>query len=418
MFLMVSRVRPSSTDSCTGMSMIMSMSLLPSMESLTRGWKTCAAASAPAAGLLAAALVGATAEAVCSASALAQSSAPCARPSAWVGWRLAPACSAKAAPQSISGLSVASVSGLSFSLALSGLGSVMRICSGNIGFRGRQYFLDAQGVPAVERSVAAFHHGNAANVGSDGGRNFQRQDIVDFQAHQLADGAVDTCELGNQLDIGATYLARQLIRPALIDGARPGFLQRARQQIAHRLYHGVGQADVQIAAAGAKFDIERGHHHDLIAAGNAGELGVHFRTYVLELNRIHLLPAACIAFQRQVQQSFDDALLGCSEVAAFHTGAIATMTAKHAVNNQEHQVGIKREQCGATQGLHRHHVQVAGYRQIPFEVGILLDAYGPYRDVSVAAHEGQQYRTQAPGESLVDELQGLHAVAHHPVGRA
>src|SRR5690554_5922639 len=236
---MVSRVRPSSTDSCTGMSMIISMSLLPSIESLTRGWKTCAAALAPAAGTLAAAaLVGATAEAVCSASALAQSSAPCARPSAWVGWRLAPACSAKAAPQSISGLSLASVSGLSFSLALSGLGSVMRICSGNIGFRGRQYFLDAQGVPAVKRSVAAFHHGNAANVGSDGGRNLQRQDIVDFQAHQLADRAVDACELGNQFYIGAAYLARQLIRPALVDGARPGLLQGARQEIAHGLYHG------------------------------------------------------------------------------------------------------------------------------------------------------------------------------------
>src|SRR5690606_16287617 len=88
------------------------------------------------------------------------------------------------------------------------------------------------------------------------------------------------------------------------------------------------------------------------------------------------------------------------------------------VNDQEHQAGIVGEQRRAPQRLHLDHVQVAGHRQVALEIGVLQDLDRAYRDVGVAPHEIQQQVAQVAREALVDELQRLHAPAHHAVGRA
>src|SRR5690606_25055688 len=181
-------------------------------------------------------------------------------------------------------------SGASFSFAESLLGSVISVCSSEVGFRVRQYFLYTQGVSAIECAIAAFQDGDAAHVCGDGGVDFDGQDVVHLQLHQFGDTGLYLRKFGHQLDVGATHLARKLIDPALVYGFHAGFLQRARQQVAYRLDHRVGQADIEVAARRAQFDVEGRYHHDFVAAGDAGKLGVHFGADVFELHRVNLLP--------------------------------------------------------------------------------------------------------------------------------
>src|SRR5699024_3772121 len=143
---------------------------------------------------------------------------------------------------------------------------------------------------------------------------------------------------------------------------------------------------------------------------------MHFGANVFVLDGVDLFPAFCIAVQGEGKQTLDDALLGGSEITAFYPGVVAAMTTKEAVNDEKQQAGIKGEQRGATQWLERHHVEIAGNRQVAFELGILEDADGAHGDVSVAPHEAEETVAQASGKALVDELQRLHAVPHDAIG--
>src|SRR5690606_19965774 len=172
------------------MSMIMSMSLLPSTALSTRGRNKCGAglAAGGSAGAAAGARMPEEVAAVCSASAAAQSSAASARPSAWVDCVCA-ACSDSAAAQSSSRFCP-----VSSSLSRSFSESVIFQCSGDICFRGRQHPLHAQCVSLVVGAIAAFHDGNAADTGGHGGGNGNGQDVVDFQLDQFGNGGVDLPE--------------------------------------------------------------------------------------------------------------------------------------------------------------------------------------------------------------------------------
>src|SRR5690606_32411806 len=177
---------------------------------------------------------------------------------------------------------------------------------------------------------------------------------ADAQPDQFADGGLDLGELGRELDLGAAHLARQLLRPAPVDRIRGRLLQGARQQVAHRLDHRIGQADVELAAGGAQLDIERGDHHDVVAAADAGELGVHFRADVLELDRIDVFPGLAVAFQGQAQQAPDDALFGDGEVPALDARAAASAAALQAVDHQEYKLGFEGVVRAAAQWFHSH----------------------------------------------------------------
>src|SRR5690606_23821841 len=229
-FLMVSRVRPSSTVSWTGTSMIRSMSLPVLPAVLARGLNT-----EPPAGLAAAAAAsaGGAPAAACSAMALAQSSCGF-KPSAWVAGAPAADCSASASAQSSAGRAGEPGSawpGRSFVSVM--VGSLVRVA-----FVSKQV-LDAQRVLAVEDAVAAFHQRHAIDAGDHFLGHVDRQYIARLQAHQLADGRGDGGEFGRQLDVGAAHLARQLLCPALVHFLERGFLQRPGQQVAHRLDHGI-----------------------------------------------------------------------------------------------------------------------------------------------------------------------------------
>ena len=171
----------------------------------------------------------------------------------------------------------------------------------------------------------------------------------------------------------------------------------------------------QIAAGGAELDMERAHDHDFVAAGDAGELGVHLRAHVLEFDRIDRIPGLAVAFQRQVEQALDDALFGGGEVTALDARVVAAIAAEQAVDDQEHQVRVIGEERGATQRLHLNHVQIAGHGQVALEVRVLLDLDRADGDVRAATHEVQQHMAHLASETLVDQLQRLHATTHDPV---
>src|SRR5690606_25491879 len=105
------------------------------------------------------------------------------------------------------------------------------------------------------------------------------------------------------------------------------------------------------AAGCAEFDMERRYHHDLVAAADAGKLGMHFGTDVFRFDGVDVLPGRAVALQREFQQTPDDALFGGGEVTAFHTGVVAAVAAEHAVDHQEHQIGVEGEERRSAQRL-------------------------------------------------------------------
>ncbi|MNN30835.1 hypothetical protein D3C81_1444960 [compost metagenome] len=171
---------------------------------------------------------------------------------------------------------------------------------------------------------------------------------------------------------------------------------------------------MQLTAHGAQFDMERGGHHGVIGAGDVGELGVHLRADIVELDGMHGAPGLAVAVQRQVQHAADDALLGLREVAAFHTGVEAAVAAEQVVHHQEHEVRVVHEQRGAPQRLHVDQVQVGRHRQVAHKVAVLLDPDRADRDVGAAADEVEQRRAQRPREALVDDFERVQAATDDP----
>src|SRR5690606_23154991 len=132
----------------------------------------------------------------------------------------------------------------------------------------------------------------------------------------------------------------ELFGPAAVNLVGTAFLEGAREQIAQRLDHGVGQANVQVAAGCANFDLEGSDHHNFVAAADAGELGVHFRANIFGFDRVDVFPGRAITLQRDFQQAADDALFCGGEVAPLDPGAVAAVATEHAVDNQKDQIGV------------------------------------------------------------------------------
>jgi hypothetical protein len=108
----------------------------------------------------------------------------------------------------------------------------------------------------------------------------------------------------------------------------------------------------------------------------------------------------------------------CVKSRPFDAHVVAAVAAEQVVDDQEHQLGVEHEQRRAAQRLQVHHVDVGRHRQVAYEVAVFLDLHRADRDVGAATHEGQQRAAQVARETLVDDLQRVHAAAHDALVRA
>src|SRR6185312_4889763 len=206
--LMVRRVRPSSTLSFTGMSMIISRSraLTPSAFALS-GWNT----SAPALRGVAIGLASAVGAAACSASASAHGSASAVAVAA---------CSFRSS--AASGLAADFAAFFTVGLLMVGFlgcwqvpfdkdfgGSAVRV--GMV-----DDALHAQRALILVAAVLTLEHRHAADARGHRFRQFDRQHVAHLQRAHLADAAGYRDEFGHQVHFGVAQLAGHALGPRLI----------------------------------------------------------------------------------------------------------------------------------------------------------------------------------------------------------
>lgn len=97
---------------------------------------------------------------------------------------------------------------------------------------------------------------------------------------------------------------------------------------------------MHVCRRAAKFQRKGRRDNDFRRRGDVGELGIHLRTDVFEVDVVDWFPGLAVFGENDVEQTLDDALFGCSEVASFDTGVEAPVTAKHVVDDQEDQIWI------------------------------------------------------------------------------
>src|SRR5690606_5249945 len=173
-YLIGTRVRPSSTESWTGMSITMLMS--PAMAAVLPApppW-------APAAGAPTASKAGALS-------------------ACGVAW----ACSSRAWAQS----SIICASSCSVDIAIS---QPVEVCAA-------QAALDAQGVLAVVGAELALEKGNPVDVGLDQGLAVQLDEVAGLHGQQLLDGDVGLGQLGHHGHLGGLDLVAEQLDPAPVD---------------------------------------------------------------------------------------------------------------------------------------------------------------------------------------------------------
>ena len=173
----------------------------------------------------------------------------------------------------------------------------------------------AQGAVAIGATETGFENRHIVDVGVDALGLLDGQHIAHGKFGQCAQRGGDAGKVGVQLDIGGAHFLAQALAPATVTlGA--GFLQRAREQLAVRLDHRVGQADLEVAAVIADLQMEAGAHHDLVGrAGDIGELDLHFAAQIVGFHGVDRRPGVAVGIQGQLHQALDDALFGTREFA-------------------------------------------------------------------------------------------------------
>src|SRR5574343_628857 len=203
MYLMGTLVRPSSTESWTGMSSTMLMSWVG------------ASLLAPEKGMAAPPVSG----------------PPCsAAPESSVRF-----CSSSASAQSAKGSSAASP-GL-----LSGFSSEAILLSHPARIASAQALFDADRVLVVVRAVLAIEHRNPTNGGTDARLAIQLDEIAGLHGEQLLHGGIGFGQLGHQGDFSGLDFAREHTHPAPVHLDRIALGGRI-QHIADGLQRGVGHA--------------------------------------------------------------------------------------------------------------------------------------------------------------------------------
>src|SRR3990167_389110 len=380
MYLIGTLVRPSSTVSCTGMSSTIWMSCIGLPWAAT-GW-----AWLSKAGALSAAPEGAL------------------------------ACSSRAWAQSSAMLSWVMVSVVSVDIGISQPGQI----------GSAQIALDTQGVLAFVCAVLAFEERHTVHMGPDRREAVEFEEVAHLHRQQLLHRGIGLSQFGHHGHLGRLDLVAQQLDPAAVDFDRVA-LHAGVQDIADRFQRGVGNADVQRARDVTDLQREAGGDHDLARGGDGGELGLHFRALVRQLQRVHAAPGLLVFLGHHLDQPVDHALLGGREVAPFDAGVELAVAAKQAVDHAEQQGRLAEDQSVAAQRAHRHDVEVGGHHQLTQEGAGFLPLHRTDRDLRAAADEVEQAQPQVAREAFVDDLHGGHApphdallagevVAAHPVG--
>ncbi|MNS99468.1 hypothetical protein D3C72_1338710 [compost metagenome] len=169
---------------------------------------------------------------------------------------------------------------------------------------------------------------------------------------------------------------------------------------------------MDLSGNGAQFHRKRGCHHHLVRRGDVGELRVHFRADIFELDGEDWLPRLGVRLEDDIEDAQDDALLRLRKVASFDARMEASVAAEQIVDQQKDEARIEDHQGRATQRLHVHQVQIGRHHQVADELAVFRDAHGTDRHFGAAAQEVEQPHAQQPGETLVDNFQRWHPAAH------
>ena len=165
----------------------------------------------------------------------------------------------------------------------------------------------------------------------------------------------------------------------------------------------------------ADLERERGRDDDLRRLGDVGELRLHLRAHVVELELVDAFPGALVVGHDDVDQAADHLLLGRREIASLDPRRVLAGAAEERVDHCEHERRIADDEAEAAQRLDRDDVEVGGRRDLAQEGAELVDVHRPDRDLGALPDEAEEARADVLREALVDDLERRHALSHHSV---
>ncbi|MNE44809.1 hypothetical protein D3C80_1390570 [compost metagenome] len=162
----------------------------------------------------------------------------------------------------------------------------------------------------------------------------------------------------------------------------------------------------------ADFQLKGRGDDDFAGRGDVGELGLHFRALVGQLQRINAVPGLAVFLADHIHQAVDHALFGVREVAPFDAGLQPAGAAVEGVDHAENQRRIADHQAVAAQGADRDDIEIGGHRQVAQEGAVALHRHRADRDFGAAANEVEQADAEIARKPFVDDFHGGHAPTH------
>ena len=256
-------------------------------------------------------------------------------------------------------------------------------------------------------AVVALEHRHADHLGVDVLVEVELDEVARLEGEQLLDGGVGVRQLGHQLHLGGLDLVLQQVDPAAI-GLVGVALHGRVQDVADRLQRRVGDAEVDGAAGVADLQRERGRDDDLAGRGDVGELRLHLRALVVQLQRVDAVPGLLVLGDDHLDQARDDALLGGREVAALDAGVELAGAAEQRVDHREHQRRVAHDQARAAQRLDADDVEVGRHHDLAQEGAVLLHLDAADGDFRALADEVEQADADVPAKrSLMISIVGM-----------
>ena len=165
----------------------------------------------------------------------------------------------------------------------------------------------------------------------------------------------------------------------------------------------------------ADFQREAGGHHDLAGRGDVGELRLHLRALVFQLQRIDADPGLAVFLDDDFHHAQDHALLGGREIAPLDPGLELADAAVERVDDAEHQRGLAHDQSAAAQRPDGDDVEVGGHRQFAQEGAVALHRHRANRNLGAAANEVEEADAEVAREPFVDDFHRRHPAADDPL---
>src|SRR6218665_3431221 len=384
MYLIGTLVRPSSTDSCTGMSSTRLMSLMTCSPPLT----ALAPLAAPARG-------GRTGSPL--------KGPPCC-PSA--GGSSLCFCSLRALAQPLNGSSAEFSAGWPWPGA-GGAYSVDIFFAQPAWVCIAQAFLDADGVSAIVGSVLAFKNRHPADRRPNARLALEFDEVAGLERQQLLDRGIGTGQFRHQDHFCGLNLARQHAHPAAVDLDRVA-LRRRVQPVADRLQRRIRHAHTAGPRPVPHLPLERRGDHDFPFAGHIRELWLHLRALVFELERINALPGFFVFGADHVDQPVDDPLLGRRKIPPLDPGLELAGAAEQGVDDAEHQRRLANDQAAAAQRTDGHDVEVGRHHQLAQKGAVALHRHHADGDFRAAPDEVEKPDAQVAREPLIDDFHRRH----------